>query len=543
MLKACRSYEEACRTFRWRIPELYNLAFDACDRQTLAGADGHRTALIVEQPDGTSERATFQMLRLLSNRLANVLTAKGVLAGDRVLVSLAPSIEAAVTVLAVVKMGAVAVPVPPSLGEIPLAWRIEDSGARVAVMDGDAVQRVPQGHTFRSILVPENPPKGCLDLWKELEAAPDSFSPAVTSADAPAFLFYPSDAMGQPAGLLHAHRMLPGNLPAVEFALGFFPQAGDILWTPAEWMSFEALAWAILPAWHHGVTVLATQDSDPARQLSAVGRHGVRVAWVPPRTLARMCQIGSGGPSPSLRALATGPEPLPPQLAQLVRDRFATPANEIWGSIETGAVVSNGEPIMERLASSPGRAVPGCTVEAVDTLGRPLPADENGLLAAAPGTPGSCLGRWNQDGWTGIGLPSGWIPQGLVGHRDLDGYVFADPLEADPLIAVVDGLPVSVTEVEEALAEHPDVAQAAILVMPNGELKACVVPASGHVGDVELAKRLQAHVERRRAAHEAPRRVEFVADIPMTPQGPDRDALANRPIRLDAPQQDDRWGR
>src|SRR5512145_2415469 len=106
MLKAAKSYEEACRTFRWRIPDRYNIAFDVCDRQTMAGADGHRTALIVEAADGSSERYTFHVLRLLSNRLANVLTAAGVVPGDRVLVSFPQSVEAAVAVLAVLKLGA-----------------------------------------------------------------------------------------------------------------------------------------------------------------------------------------------------------------------------------------------------------------------------------------------------------------------------------------------------------------------------------------------------------------------------------------------------
>ena len=89
MLNNPRSYEEACRTFRWRIPDRYNLAFDVCDRQTMAGADGHRTALIVEAADGQVERYTFHVLRLLSNRLANVLAARGVTPGD--LVALLPS--------------------------------------------------------------------------------------------------------------------------------------------------------------------------------------------------------------------------------------------------------------------------------------------------------------------------------------------------------------------------------------------------------------------------------------------------------------------
>ena len=104
MLKHAQNYAEACRTFRWRIPDHYNMAFDVCDRQTMGGADGHRTALIAEAEDGSVERYTFHVLRLLSNRLANVLAAGGVQTGDPVLVSFPPSVEAAIAILAVIKI-------------------------------------------------------------------------------------------------------------------------------------------------------------------------------------------------------------------------------------------------------------------------------------------------------------------------------------------------------------------------------------------------------------------------------------------------------
>ncbi|MBF0324006.1 AMP-binding protein [Magnetospirillum moscoviense] len=546
MLKSARSYEEACRTFRWRIPGLYNLAFDVCDRQTMAGADGHRTALAVEAADGTVERATFHMLRLLSNRLANVLAAHGVIAGERVLISLPPSIEAAIAILAVLKMGAVAVPAPCTLGEIPLAWRLADSGAHAAIVAASVAPRLLAGRdgapNLTAILVASDPVAGTEDLWQALEAAPDAFPPQVTGADAPAFLFYPADAMGRPPGILHAHRTLPGSLPPVEFALGFFPQVGDIFWTPADWMSFEALIWGILPAWHHGMTVIALTETDPTRQLAAIGRHGVRAAWIPPAHLRRLTNATNSNPSPNLRALASGPEPLDEALRQKAAERFGVAPNDIFGTVLTGATIANGHPVMERLAGSPGRAAPGITVEAVDASGRPLPAGERGLLAASPGSPGACLGRWTGEGWVGTALPSGWQPDGMIGSRDLDGYVWPDEVKPDDGVAMIDDLPVALEEVEAALIWHPGIAAAAIVQLPSGELKAFVVPGPGHGPDIDLARRLQAFIATRRAIHEVPRRIEFVDSLPTNADGIDRDALLNRPLKVDAPDPGERWG-
>lgn len=545
MLKPAKSYEEACRTFRWRIPERYNVAFDVCDRQTMAGADGHRTALIVEAADGTVERYTFHVLRLLSNRLANVLQAAGVAKGDRVLVSFGASVEAAVAVLGVLKMGAVAVPAPMGLGEVPLAWRLADSGAAAAIVHAEVAPRVAaarEGAPALGIVLADSAVSGCAELWPALEAASDAFSPLVTAAEDPAFLFYPEHAAGKPAGVLHAHRALPGNLPPVEMALGFFPQFGDILWTPAEWMGFEGLLWAVLPAWHHGVPVVAGPAGQGVEQhLSLMGRHGVRAAFIPPGRLLALAEGGANLPRPIPRALATGPQPLGEAQHELVARVFGTPAHEIWGMAETGATAANLSTLMELRPGSPGRASPGVTVEAVDGQGRPMRAGEKGMLALAPGAPGAFIAHWHGSEPARSRLPSGWLMTGQLGSRDLDGYLWPDPPPPEEGVVAVDGLRVVLAEVEEALAWHPKVAACAVRQVSGGEMKAFVVPAAGVPGEVGLARELQAFVAARRAAHEAPRRIEFVAALPAAGEGlavPEEGA--NRPIRLDGPSPEDR---
>ncbi|MCR6631149.1 MAG: AMP-binding protein [Magnetospirillum sp.] len=547
MLKAAKSYEEACRLFRWRIPDRYNIAFDVCDRQTMAGADGHRTALIVEAADGSCERYTFHVLRLLSNRLANVLTQAGVVPGDRVLVSFGASVEAAVALLAVLKLGAVAVPVPVTLGELPLAWRLADSGAAAAIVDTAVAPRLLAARdaapALASVLVADSAPAGCVEMWAAMEAAPDNFAPLVTGADDAALLFYPEHARGKPAGVLHAHRALPGNLPPVELALGFFPQSGDILWSPAEWMGFEGLMWAVLPAWHHGVPVVAgPAGQSPEQQLALMGRHGVRVAYAPPVNLLKLAEAATSAPHPIPRALATGAKPLSESQHELVARVFGVHAHEIWGVAETGAVAANNSVLMELRSNSPGRASPGVTVEAVDAGGRPIRAGERGMLALAPGAPGSFLAHWNTADPLRSRLPSGWLMTGVVGSRDLDGYLWPEAAAPEAGTVLVEGLPVALDEVQSALAWHPKVAAAGVVSVRDRELKAFVVPAAGIAADVTLARELQDFIAVRRAAHEVPRRVEFVDALPAGEDGAvARDDLAARPLRLDAPAPDERW--
>ena len=545
MLNNPRSYEEACRTFRWRIPDRYNLAFDVCDRQTMAGADGHRTALIVEAADGQVERFTFHMLRLLSNRLANVLKAQGVTPGDRVAMVLPAGVEAAIALLAIPRMGALAVPIPVELGAEPLGWRLADSGAQVAVVDPAALpaldeirHRLP---TLKLVLVPHGGGPGCVELWAALELASDSFAPLVTPSGHPAFVFYPADGCGKPPGAVLPHRAMAGGLPAVEMAMGFFPQFGDVVWTPADWMTGEALFRAVLPAWHHGVPILARAgDFTPDAALDMMGRHGVRAAYLPAPDLVTLTEAAATHPHPLPRALASGPEPLSGDLHERVIRAFGIHANEAWGVLETGAVAANLAGLMELRPPSPGRSAPGLTVEAVDERGRPLKAGERGILAVSPHAPGSFLGYWGDQVTGPARRANGWLLTGRVGHRDLDNYVWPQSLALDESVALIGGLRVRLDEVEAALAAHPDVAAAGVVELPPGELRAFVVP-NDQAGP-ELARTLRAWIALHRGRHEVPRRLEFIESLPLAVDGSVlRGELLAQPLRLDAPTAEDRW--
>ena len=553
MLKHAQNYAEACRTFRWRIPDHYNMAFDVCDRQTMGGADGHRTALIAEAEDGSVERYTFHVLRLLSNRLANVLAAGGVQTGDPVLVSFPPSVEAAIAILAVIKMGAVAVPVPSSLGAEPMAWRLKDSGAKVAVVSADVAKVILEicaDGGAPTVLAAGTVPPGAQELWAAMELASDTFAPALTDSDDPALLFYPPHACGQPRGAVHAHRALPGNLPAVELALDFFPCSGDVLWTSADWMSFEGLMWALLPAWHHGVPVVAREGVwrdgtfDPIIALALMASHGVRVAYLPPHHLDALVSAAAGRAHPIPRIFSSGPQPLSASLHQAVRRVFSIPAHEIWGNLVTGAVVANNSHLMEMVPGSPGRAVPGVTVEAMDVSRcRQLRTGDRGMLAVAPGAPGTFLGWWGEPEPLAGRLANGWLPTGLTGSRDLDLYVWPDLSNtlAEGMV-LSGGLLVSLMEVEAALSAHPRVAEAVVVANSAGDIRAFVVANPvGLAGDA-LANDLKAWVSSRRAPHESPRWVEFRDSLPRSADGEiRRDQLVSIPPKLDVPTREERW--
>ena len=292
MLHRGNSYDEVYRSFRWEVPERFNIGVAACDRH--ATGEG-RLALIYEAPDGTVERFSFDDLKRLSNRCANALAGLGIRPGDRVGILLPQRPETAIAHLAVYKLGAVAVPLFIQFGPDALEHRLADSGARALITDGENLPKVPGGlPELATILVVDgdsNSQGGGHPLfWPTLERASDHFAPADTAKDDPALIIYTSGTTGKPKGALHAHRVLLGHLPGVQLPHDFFPQPGDLYWTPADWAWIGGLLDVLLPSLYFGVPVLAhrARKFDPEEAFALIGRHGVRNAFLPPTALKMM---------------------------------------------------------------------------------------------------------------------------------------------------------------------------------------------------------------------------------------------------------------
>ena len=231
MLEPAPDYSSAYDGFRWRIPDRYNIAVDVCDRH--AAADASRLALIYENADGEVRRYSFGDMARLSNRLANALAALGIGRGDRVAIWLPQCPETAIAHLAVYKLGAVALPLFMLFGPEALEFRLADSGAK-AIVAGHASlaalaeirERLPK---LRHVIVVGEAAAQGHDFDTLIDRASGSFSPVDTAAEDPALIIYTSGTTGPPKGALHAHRVLLGHLPGVEFPHEFFEYLGLVL--------------------------------------------------------------------------------------------------------------------------------------------------------------------------------------------------------------------------------------------------------------------------------------------------------------------------
>jgi len=295
MLPREDTYDEVYQGFRWSIPEFYNIGVDVCDKWA---SGGDRLALIYEDEKGRTWQYTFKDLEGLSNRFANALRAMGVVRGDRVGILLPQCPETAIAHIAIYKSGAIAVPLFSLFGPDALQYRLANSGAKAVVTNETGVTKL---HQIRAEL-PElkvvfsaggQRQTGVIDFWQALEKGKAHFEPVATTADDPALIIYTSGTTGPPKGALHAHRVVLGHVPGVEFFHNFFPQEGDVHWTPADWAWIGGLIDVLLPSWHHGVPVVAyrARKFDPEQAFHIIAKYGVRNAFMPPTALKMMRRV------------------------------------------------------------------------------------------------------------------------------------------------------------------------------------------------------------------------------------------------------------
>jgi acetyl-CoA synthetase len=507
--------------FRWDIPEKFNIGADVADRYPSA------RALIEIDPSGAAREFTFDAISALSNRLANVLVARGLQQGDRIATLLPQRHETAVTHVAAWKAGLISVPLFTLFGEEALEFRLQNSGARAIVTDRDQLpklaslrERLPE---LQTVLCVDGLAEGALDLHALLANASDRFEAKDTLAEDPAFIIYTSGTTGQPKGALHAHRALLGHLPGVEYPHDGFPQSGDRFWTPADWAWIGGLFDVLMPAWHHGVCVVAHRPRkfDPAEAMRLMARHGVRNVFMPPTALKLLRVSGAVEPGVRLRSLASGGESLGEDLIEWGRSTFGLTINEFYGQTECNLVIGNGAVLPPVRPGWTGTVIPGHTVAIVDEEGRELPAGELGSLAYRRPDPVMFLRYWDNEAATQAKFRGDWLISGDLGVRDNQGY-FRFVGRDDDLITS-GGYRIGPGEIEACLSRHPAVALAAVVGEPDPirteVVKAVVVLKPGFSGSEALKSDLQEYVRSRLAAHEYPRIVEFIAELPLTATG------------------------
>lgn len=509
-------YDEMRRTFRWEVPERYNIAVDVVDRH-----DPALPAMYWEDWTGAERTLTFGDLAGLSNRIANVLAAHGIEQGDRVAVLLPPLPETCATFLAAYRMGAILLSLSVLYGDDGVAHRLRDAGAKAIVTDAANRHRIDRLRDelpdLQHVLVVDE------EMGREIATASDRFATVDTSADAPAQLYYTSGTTGLAKGILHAHRYL---LAHNEFELIHDLQPGEVFHSTGEWAWIAGIVPLLAPLrYGNPVAVYARQGGyDPAQTLATIEKHKVTNLFATPTALRAMAALGDVAgryPGIALRIACSAGEPLNPEVIRWFHGQFGIEVFDFYGLSESYPLCGN-FPGMEVRRGSMGKPVPGWEVALLDEDENPVPQGETGEICLKARTnPHYPLGYWNRPADTEEVFGGEWFHTKDVARLDEDGYVWYEGRNDDVIISA--GYRIGPFEVESAMVEHPAVVEAAAVGSPDALrghiVKGFVRLADGYEPSDALAREIKELVRGKMSAYAYPREIEFVADLPKTLTG------------------------
>jgi len=521
-------YEELYRSHRWEVPARFNIARACCGRWA---ADRNRFALYWEDESGERAAYSFWDIQQQANRLSNALAALGVQRGDRVAIILPQRPETAIAYMALFQMGAIALPLSHLFGPDALEYRMEHAAASVAIVEPTTLpnlwaikDRLTQ---LRHVIGVGGAREAGVQSWDSLLAkASRSFACIDSAADDPALVIYTSGTTGAPKGALEAQRLIIGNLPGFVHSHDFFPQPGDLFWSPADWAWAGGLFDALLPSWYFGVPILGYRGRfDPERAYDLLDRYGVRNAFLFPTALKLMMKAV---PEPrakyeiALRSVMSAGESVGVTVLEWAREQLGVTINEMFGQTEINYVVGNCQAAWPVKPGSIGRAYPGHRVAIIDDQANELPRGELGEIAVhRQDDPVFFLEYWKNPQATQEKFIGDWGLTGDQGKMDADGYLWYQGRTDDVIKSA--GYRIGPAEIESCLVKHPAIANAAVIGKADearGQIvKAFVVLQPGERASAALEDDIRQHVRGRLAPYEYPREIEFIDALPMTTTG------------------------
>lgn len=530
-------YRKACETMDWKKVEenftwyrtgKVNMVYEAIDRYVDEGKGGN-TALLYA--DATRDESyTFEQLSRLSCRFARGLQSLGVGKGERVFIYMPRSPELYVSILGSLRIGAIAGPLFEAFMEDAVKDRLLDSGAIAVVTTPALLQRIPVAalpdlkHVILVNAGADHQLKPGEITYEQLMDHPDDHFITWLDREDGMMIHYTSGSTGKPKGVFQVHDAMIHQYMTGKWSYDFHP--GDIYWCTADpgWVTgTSAGMWA---PWLNGATVVlrggrfSTED-----WYATLEKFKVTVWFSAPTAFRMLASHGSDLPKKydlsTLRHILSAGEPLNPEVIRWGLDAFGICICDNWWMTETGSTICSNYRNVPVRPGSMGKPLPGIIVAVVDNHGKELPPNTMGNLAIKPPWPAMVRKIWNNPAKYDEYFQNGWYVSGDTAYMDEDGYFWYEG-RADDVINT-SGERVGPFEVESMLIEHPAVAEAGVIGIPDpirGEIiKAFITLLPGFTPSDELKEEITQFVKQKLAAHAAPRQIEFKDKLPKTRSG------------------------
>lgn len=528
-------YDALYQEFRWEVPAQFNIAQVCSQRWAADAAHARKTAIHYEDAEGHTETLSYLELQLRANLLSELLAAQGVQRGDVVACILPQRPETAITMIACLQMGAIAMPLSFLFGPEALEYRLQHSAAVALIIDQsgvDAYQEIrPNCPALHTVITLGCRAEGALDWHTSVKDLSGQFTAVATRAHDPAILIYTSGTTGAPKGALLPHSALIGNLSGFVASQNWFPQDADVFWSPADWAWTGGLMDALLPTLYFGKPIVGYQGRFSAETAYyLMEKYAVTNTFLFPTALKLMMKASLAPREKyqlKLRAIMSAGEAVGDAVFSWCQSALGVTPNEMFGQTEMNYIVGNSSQQWPAKPGSMGRPYPGHRVAVIDEAGQIVADGEAGEVAVhrcdihGHPDPVFFLGYWKNPDATRSKFTGDWCRTGDLALRDADGYLWYQGRADDMFKAA--GYRIGPSEIENCLVKHPAVSNAVVVPKPDKErgnlVKAYVVLCSGIKANDALVAELQDHVRGKLAPYEYPKEIEFIDALPMTTTG------------------------
>ena len=532
------SYEDFLANYKVNIPDDFNFGYDVVDRYATEYPD--KEAILWTNDKGEERHITYSALKHLSDQCASFLMSIGIDKGDRVMLILKRRVEWWITMVALHKIGAVAIPATHMLTDKDNIYRCHMAGICCIIACGDQIvlKHIQRARRFSPMLrhcisVGPSVPNGWYDYNRGLAEAEPFVAPKRNSVTDNFLLYFTSGTTGEPKMVMHDYSYPLAHIITARFWHNLHD--GDVHLTLADTGWGKAVWGKFYGQMICGATVFVYDYEgkfEASELLDVLQNHRITSFCAPP-TIYRMLLLEDVTKYnlSSLRWCTTAGEALSPSVFDEWEQKTGIKIYESYGQTETTLVVGT-YPWVKPKAGAMGRRNAQFNIDVVDEEGKHVAPMVHGELVIKVGETkplGLFKCYYRNEEMTEKRIQNGLYYTGDIVYYDEDGYLWYVSRSDD--VIKTSGYRVGPFEVESALMTHPSVVECAITAVPDpirGQIIKATIVLTPKYRDMiadsdaqrkQLIKELQDHVKHETAPYKYPRVVEFVTELPKTISG------------------------